>query len=199
MEIRRSAERGHADHGWLNSCHSFSFANYYDPAYLGYSVLRVINEDRIQPGMGFGTHSHKDMEIVTYVLDGALEHKDSLGNGSIVRPGDVQRMSAGTGVSHSEFNASAQELLHLLQIWIVPKTTGVPPSYEQKHFGLEDRSGRLCLVASPDGRDGSVLIHQDASIYASVLAAGTALEHSFVPGRKVYVIWSPKSGRHEVC
>jgi hypothetical protein len=154
---------------------------------MGYSVLRVINEDRVQPGTGFGTHSHNNMEIVTYVLEGALEHKDSLGNGSIIKPGDVQRMSAGTGVSHSEFNASQTEIVHLLQIWIEPKTIGIPPGYEQKYFGVDDKAGRLCLVASPDGHDDSVLIHQDAYIYASVLDTGAALEYSLSPGRKAYL------------
>ena len=169
IEIRRSAERGHANHGWLDSYHSFSFADYYDPEHMHFGPLRVINEDRIAGGQGFGTHGHRDMEIVTYVLDGALAHRDSMGNGSPIRHGDVQRMSAGTGVKHSEFNASPDEPVHLLQIWVLPKRAGDQPGYEEKRFGDADKRGRLRVVASPDGRDGSVTIHADASIYAALL------------------------------
>jgi len=187
IEIRPARERGHANHGWLDSYHSFSFADYYDPAHMGFSVLRVINEDRVTPGMGFPTHAHRDMEIVSYVLEGALEHKDSMGNGSIIRPGDVQRMSAGTGVRHSEYNASKADLVHFLQIWILPKSNGIAPGYEQKHFALEDLSGRLRLIASPDGRDGSVTIHQNAFLYATKLADNTSVTHPFASGRKAYI------------
>jgi redox-sensitive bicupin YhaK (pirin superfamily) len=167
-ELRRSAERGHANHGWLDSYHSFSFADYYDPQHMGFGSLRVINEDRVQAGKGFGTHGHRDMEIITYVLEGSLGHNDSMGNGSTIVPGDVQRMSAGSGVRHSEFNHEKQGVTHFLQIWIEPNVTGIPPSYEQKHFRPEDKRGRLRLIASPDGRDGSVTIHQDALIYAGL-------------------------------
>src|SRR5258706_11848023 len=160
LEIRRGTERGHALHGWLESYHSFSFADYHDSAHMGFSALRVINEDRIQPGTGFGTHGHRDMEIISYVLEGALAHKDNMGNGSTIVPGDVQRMSAGKGVLHSEFN-HRQGVTHLLPIWIEPNVTAIPPSYEQKHFDAASKKGRLCLVASPDGREGSVTIHQD--------------------------------------
>ncbi|MBI2778404.1 MAG: pirin family protein [Gammaproteobacteria bacterium] len=185
--LRKSQARGHANHGWLDSYHTFSFAGYYDPAHMGFSSLRVINDDRIAPGAGFGTHGHNDMEIITYVLDGALEHKDSMGNGSVIFPGDVQRMSAGTGITHSEYNASKTEPAHLLQIWILPNQTGVTPSYEQTHFSEADKRGRLRLIASPDGRDGSVKIYQDASVYATVLSAGESVSHALMAGRKAYV------------
>ena len=187
IEIRRAGERGHANHGWLDSYHSFSFADYYDPAHMGFSVLRVINEDRVTPGMGFPTHAHRDMEIVSYVLEGALEHKDSMGNGSVIRPGDVQRMSAGTGVRHSEYNASKADLVHFLQIWILPKSNGIASGYEQKYFAPEDLCGQLRLIASPDGRDGSVTIHQNAFLYATKLENKTSVTHPLAPGRKAYI------------
>ena len=186
IELRKSAARGHANHGWLDSYHSFSFADYYDPRHMGYSSLRVINEDIVEPGQGFGTHGHRDMEIITYILDGALEHKDSIGNGSVIRPGDVQRMSAGTGVKHSEFNASRTEPVHLLQIWIEPSVTGIEPGYEEKHFDVAARRGRLRLIASPDGRDGSVTIHQDATVYAALIDGREEAQHALAPGRKAY-------------
>ena len=167
-QVRRSAERGYADHGWLRSFHSFSFADYYDPQHMGFGPLRVINEDRVQAGAGFGTHGHRDMEIISYVLEGSLGHKDSMGNGSTIVPGDVQRMSAGSGVRHSEYNYEKSGVTHFLQIWIEPSVAGLPPSYEQKHFEPEDKRGRLRLIASPDGRDGSVKIHQEALIYAGL-------------------------------
>ncbi len=187
MQIRKSCERGHANHGWLDTYHTFSFADYYDPAHMGFGPLRVINEDRVEPGRGFGTHGHRDMEIITYVLDGGLQHRDNLGNGSVISPGDVQRMSAGTGVQHSEFNASQRDPVHFLQIWIEPSARGVRPGYEQKHFAAEDRRGTLRLIASPDGGDGSVTIHQDARIYAADLAADEAVVHHIEPGRRAYV------------
>ncbi len=187
LALRRSRDRGHANHGWLDSYHSFSFADYYDPAHMGFSALRVINEDRVAPGMGFGTHPHRDMEIVTYVLEGALEHKDSMGNGSVIRPGDVQRMTAGTGVTHSEYNASQKDPVHLLQIWILPDRTGLPPGYEQKTFSTESRQSRLKLIASRDGREGSVTIHQDAEIYAAILNEDDTLEYRFASGRRGYL------------
>ncbi len=187
IEIRKSADRGLADHGWLRSFHTFSFADYYDPRHMGFGALRVINEDRVQPGMGFGTHGHRDTEIISYVLEGALEHKDSMGNGSVIRPGDVQRMSAGTGVRHSEFNASRAELVHFLQIWIEPGVRGIPPSYEEKHFDAASKRGKLRLVASPDGRDGSVTIHQDASLYAALGAGTESVTFVQRPGRRTYV------------
>ena len=186
-EVRRSTERGHAQHGWLDSFHSFSFADYYDPVHMGFGPLRVINEDRVQPAQGFGTHGHRDMEIISYVLDGGLAHKDSMGNGSVIRPGDVQRMSAGTGVRHSEFNASEVDPVHFLQIWIEPATRGIAPSYEEKRFDADSKRGRLRLVASPDGAEGSVTIHQDARLYASILDGGDRVEHSVEPGRRAYV------------
>jgi len=187
MEIRRSQDRGHANHGWLDSFHSFSFAEYQDPEHMGFGALRVINEDRVQAGKGFGTHSHRDMEIISYVLEGGLAHKDSMGNGSVIRPGDVQRMSAGTGVAHSEFNASERDPVHFLQIWIEPSKRGVRPSHEEKKFDDASKRGTLRLIASPDGRDGSVTIHQDANLYAALVDGGEALDFAPAAGRKVYV------------
>ena len=187
VEIRRAAERGHAQHGWLDSWHSFSFADYHDPAHMGYSALRVINEDRIQPGTGFGTHGHRDMEIISYVLEGAIGHKDSMGTGSTIVPGDVQRMSAGRGVQHSEFNHAKDVVTHFLQIWIEPSVRGIAPGYEQKHFDPASKRGRLRLVASPDGADGSVTIHQDARIYAALIEGAESARHALAPGRKAYV------------
>jgi redox-sensitive bicupin YhaK (pirin superfamily) len=187
IQIRHGKERGHANHGWLDSFHTFSFADYFDPSQMGYSVLRVINEDRVQPNAGFPTHGHRDMEIVSYVLEGALEHKDSMGNGSVIRPGDVQRMSAGTGVRHSEFNASDKEPVHFLQIWIVPDRNGHAPGYEQKHFTPSDLDGTLKLIASPDGRDGSVVIHQDARLYAVKLDNAQSVSHTLAIGRRAYL------------
>jgi redox-sensitive bicupin YhaK (pirin superfamily) len=187
LTVRKSGERGHADHGWLDSRHTFSFADYYDPAHMGFRALRVINEDRVAPGQGFGRHSHRDMEIVSYVLDGGLEHKDSMGTGAVIRPGDVQRMSAGSGVTHSEFNASRKDPVHFLQIWIVPDEGGIAPSYEQKTFSQAEKAGRLRLVASPDGADASVLLHADARLYAGVFAAGESAEHVVAPGRHAWV------------
>ncbi|KPK08578.1 MAG: quercetin 2,3-dioxygenase [Betaproteobacteria bacterium SG8_39] len=187
LEIRKAAERGHANHGWLDSWHSFSFADYHDPRHMGFGALRVINEDRIQPGMGFGTHGHRDMEIISYVLEGALAHKDSMGNGSTIEPGDVQRMSAGRGVLHSEFNHEAAGETHFLQIWIEPSVRGIEPGYEQKRFGPQDKRGQLRLVASRDGRDGSVTIHQDASVYATLLDGSDRVVHSLAPGRRAYL------------
>jgi redox-sensitive bicupin YhaK (pirin superfamily) len=187
LQIRHSEERGAANHGWLNSHHSFSFGSYHDPKHMGFGPLLVINEDRVTPGQGFGTHGHRDMEIISYVLDGALEHKDSMGTGSVLHYGDVQRMSAGSGVRHSEFNHSQTDGLHFLQIWIQPNVTGIAPSYEEKHFAPETKQGKLRLVASSDGRQGSVLIHQNASIYASIMKEGDALEHALDEGRTAYV------------
>ena len=186
IEIRKSEDRGLADHGWLRSYHTFSFADYYDPENMGFGHLKVINEDRIQPGTGFGTHGHRDMEIISYVLEGELAHKDNTGNGSTIVPGDVQRMTAGKGVLHSEFN-HAQDVTHFLQIWIEPSVTGIPPSYEQKHFDAASKRGRLRLVASPDGREGSVTIHQDAFVYAALLDGADRAVHSLRPGRRAYL------------
>ena len=187
MKIRRAGDRGHADHGWLESFHTFSFADYLDPAHMGFRALRVINEDRVAPGKGFGTHGHRDMEIISYVLEGALEHKDSMGTGSVIRPGDVQRMSAGTGVMHSEYNASNTERVHFLQIWIVPDARGHQPAYEQKSFSDDDKRGKLRLIASRDARDGSVAIHQDAAVYAGILEPGESATHVIAPGRGAWV------------
>jgi quercetin 2,3-dioxygenase len=187
IELRPAAERGHADHGWLVSDHSFSFAGYHDPAHMGFGPLRVINEDRVAAGKGFGTHGHRDMEIISYVLSGALGHKDSLGNGSTIRPGDVQRMSAGRGVQHSEFNDQKDGTTHFLQIWIEPDRTGIAPSYEEKNFATAEKRGRLRVVASPDGRDGSVVIHQQALLHAGLFDAGEAAELAIEEGRRVYV------------
>ena len=187
QQIRRSSERGTADHGWLKSYHSFSFADYFDSAHMEFGPLRVINEDRVAAGAGFGTHSHRDMEIISYVLSGELSHKDSLGNGSVLRPGDVQRMSAGTGVKHSEFNASTVDPVHFLQIWIVPNQRGLPPSYEEKHFSAADKRGRLRLVASPDGEAGSVRIHQDARVYAGLFDDEESAIVTLATGRQGYI------------
>ena len=187
LTVRKSQERGHADHGWLNSFHSFSFAGYYDPNHMGFGNLRVINEDRIAPGRGFGTHGHRDMEIISYVLSGELAHKDSMGNIKGIPPGDVQRMSAGTGVQHSEFNHADGQTTHFLQIWIEPNVGGIPPSYEQKTFPDGQKRGALRLVASPDGRDGSVTIHADACLYAGLIDAQETVEQPLDPARKTYV------------
>jgi quercetin 2,3-dioxygenase len=186
-EIRRSKDRGLADHGWLQSRHSFSFADYHDPRHLHFGPLRVINEDRVQAGAGFGTHSHRDMEIVTYVLEGALAHKDSTGTSSVIRPGDVQRMSAGSGVSHSEFNGSKSEPVHFLQIWIIPNQTGIPPGYEEQHFSAADRRGRLCLIGSPDKAERSVLLHQDVRMYAGLFDGGEKDSLTIADGRSAYI------------
>jgi redox-sensitive bicupin YhaK (pirin superfamily) len=187
ITVRPAAERGRADHGWLDSNHTFSFADYYDPKHMGFRALRVINEDRVAPGRGFGAHPHRDMEILSYVIDGALEHKDSMGTGSIIRPGDVQRMTAGTGVLHSEFNASKSELVHFLQIWILPEAQRLTPGYEQKTFSNDDKKGRLRLVASRDGRDGSVTVHQDMALYAAVLDADQTAELAIGKDRHAWV------------
>ena len=187
ITLRRSAERGHADHGWLNSYHSFSFAGYQDPNHMGFGPLRVINEDRVAPGQGFGTHGHRDMEIISYVLQGALAHKDSMGNGSVLRPGFVQRMSAGKGVSHSEFNDSPNEPVHFLQIWIEPNVLSIAPGYEETTFDDAAKRGALRLIASSDGRDGSVKIHQDAFVYASLLDGADSVSHMLAQGRKAYL------------
>lgn len=187
ITLRRSNERGHFDHGWLNTFHTFSFDQYYDPRYMGFRTLRVINEDFVAAGRGFPKHGHSDMEIITYILEGALKHEDSMGNGSVIRPGDVQRMTAGTGVRHSEQNASDQERVHLLQIWILPNTEGLEPGYEQKAFSEDERRGQLRLIASEDGREGSVLVHQDVSLFASVLPAGQEVEHTIDPLRYAWI------------
>jgi redox-sensitive bicupin YhaK (pirin superfamily) len=187
MEIRKSQDRGQADHGWLKSQHSFSFAEYFDEQHVEFGALRVINEDRVAPGRGFGTHPHRDMEIVSYVLAGELAHRDSMGTGSVIRPGDVQRMSAGTGVYHSENNPSPTEAVHFLQIWIQPNAKGVTPGYEQKSFAAEEKRGRLRLVVSPDGADGSVTVHQDARMYAGLFDGSEAATLTVAPGRRLYV------------
>lgn len=187
LKLHKNSKRGSADHGWLQSNHSFSFANYYNPEELGFGPLLVINEDRVQPSKGFGTHGHENMEIISYVLSGALEHKDSMDNGSVIKPGDVQRMSAGTGVRHSEFNHSSTERVHFLQIWIEPNVQGIQPSYEEKRFEESSKLGCLRLIASPDGRDGSVLIHQDAKIYASILSGSDDVQHALDARRNAYV------------
>jgi quercetin 2,3-dioxygenase len=187
MTIRRAEARGGANHGWLNTKHTFSFANYYDEAHMGFRALRVINEDRVTPGMGFGTHPHRDMEIISYVLEGGLEHRDSMGTGSVIKPGDVQRMSAGTGVTHSEFNASKQDSVHFLQIWLVPDVMGVAPSYEQKTFAASESSGRLRLVASPDGADGSLTIHSSTRLFSAALSKGEAAQLKLAAGRHAWV------------
>ncbi len=187
LAIRRSDERGHANHGWLDSFHSFSFADYFDDQHVHYGALRVLNDDRIAGGKGFGAHGHRDMEIVTYVLSGALAHRDSMGNGSTIRPGDVQRMSAGTGVMHSEFNASPDEEAHLLQIWLLPSARGGAPGYEEKRFDDADKRGRLRLIASPDGRDGSVTVQADASIHAALIDGDERADYTLATGRRAYV------------
>lgn len=187
MKIRRAGERGHAEHGWLDSFHTFSFADYHDDAHMGFRTLRVINEDRVAAGKGFGAHGHRDMEIVSYVLEGAIEHKDSMGTGSTIRPGDVQRMTAGTGVTHSEQNASKTESVHFLQIWILPKAKNLAPGYEQKAFTAEEKRGKLRLVASADGRDGSVTVHQDMNLHAGLFDAGERASFEVKPGRGAWV------------
>jgi redox-sensitive bicupin YhaK (pirin superfamily) len=187
LSLRRADERGYADHGWLKSFHSFSFAEYHDPDHMGFGPLRVINEDRVAAGMGFGTHGHRDMEIISYVLDGELAHKDSMGNGSVIRPGDVQRMSAGSGVMHSEFNHAKSQTTHFLQIWIQPNVRGIVPSYEEKRFEAADKRGRLRLIASPDGAAGSVTIHQDARVYAGLFDSDESAMLEVADGRRAYV------------
>jgi redox-sensitive bicupin YhaK (pirin superfamily) len=187
MTLRRAADRGHADHGWLNSHHTFSFADFYDPKQMGFRALRVINDDTVAAGQGFGTHPHQDMEILSYVLEGELAHKDSMGTGSVIRPGDVQRMSAGTGVRHSEFNASKTNSVHFLQIWVLPGQKGLEPSYEQKHFAPDTRRGQLKLVASPDAAEGSLTLHQDAKLYAGLFDAGEQQQVKLAPGRHAWV------------
>ncbi len=187
VTIRRAEDRGHFDHGWLNTYHTFSFAGYHDPDHMGFRGLRVINEDRVQPGEGFGTHPHRDMEIITYVLDGGLQHRDSMGNGSVIRPDDVQRMSAGTGVTHSEFNASKEKPVHFLQIWLLPSRRGIRPGYEQTTFSRAEKDGKLRLIASPDGRDGSVTIHTDALVYAGFFGKGVGADLPLPAGRYAWI------------
>ena len=187
LQVRKSKDRGYADHGWLKSFHTFSFADYHDPEHMGFGSLRVINEDRILPESGFGTHGHRDMEIISYVLEGALAHEDNMGNGSTIVPGDVQRMSAGKGVLHSEFNHAKDGVTHFLQIWIEPNVTGIRPSYEQKHFDAASKRGRLRLIAASDAREGSVLIHQDAAVYAALLDGAERVSHKLAPARRAYV------------
>ncbi|MEX2174430.1 MAG: pirin family protein [Pirellulaceae bacterium] len=187
ITVRKSADRGHLDHGWLDTFHTFSFGEYYDPAQMGFRSLRVMNEDRVAPGQGFGMHGHRDMEIVTYVLSGALEHQDNLGHGEALRPGELQRMSAGTGIRHSEFNPSATEPAHLYQIWLLPREPGLPPAYEQKAFASDERQDRLRLVASPDGANGSLTIQQDARLYLATLAPGSVARHALAAGRHAWL------------
>ena len=187
ITLRKSQERGHANHGWLDSYHSFSFARYYDPEHMGYSVLRVINEDVVAPAQGFGMHPHRDMEIITYMLQGALRHEDSMGNGSVIKAGDVQRMTAGTGVTHSEFNASDSDAVHLLQIWLLPERNNLTPGYEEKHFPPAEKLGRWRLLASRDGREGSLTIHQDVALYATVLPKGEELGYNMAANRSLYL------------
>lgn len=187
ITLRKSAERGHANHGWLDTYHSFSFANYYDPKHMGFRALRVINEDKVSSSAGFGMHGHQDMEIITYVLEGALEHKDSIGNGAIIKPGEVQRMSAGTGIMHSEFNHSKTDSVHLLQIWLLPDTKGLQPSYEQREFAVAKTPNQLHLVAAKDGREGAVRVHQDVDLYAAVLEPNTQVSYSLSPDRHAWV------------
>ena len=187
IKIRKAEERGHFNFGWLDTNHTFSFGEYYDPRFMGFRDLRVINEDRVAPGRGFPTHPHRNMEIISYVLEGGLEHRDSMGTGSVIRPGEVQRMSAGTGVTHSEYNHSRSEPVHFLQIWIIPNQTGIRPGYEQKTFGDEEKRGKLRLIASPDGDQGSVTIHQDAKVYATRLEAGEEVVYEIRPGRHAWV------------
>jgi redox-sensitive bicupin YhaK (pirin superfamily) len=187
LEVRKSEDRGHANHGWLDSHHTFSFAGYYDENHMGFGPLRVINEDRVNAGGGFGTHGHRDMEIISYVLEGELAHRDSMGTGSVIRPGDVQRMSAGSGVRHSEFNHAKDQTTHFLQIWIQPNVNGIPPSYEEKHFAAEEKRGRLRLIASSDGAEGSVLIHQDAKLYAGLFDGAEAASLPLAAGRRAFV------------
>ena len=187
IELRKNTDRGHANHGWLDSHHSFSFADYHDPRHMGFGPLRVINDDTIEPGTGFGTHGHQDMEIITYVLEGELAHKDSMGNGSVIRPGDVQRMSAGSGIRHSEFNHSQENKAHFMQIWIMPNVQGIAPGYEEKHFPPSEKNGMLRLVASPDGREGSVLMHQDANMYVGLFDSGQSMRLDLDPKRLAYI------------
>jgi len=187
LALRRSADRGTADFGWLLSRHTFSFGDYYEPSQMGFGPLRVINEDRVSPGQGFGTHGHRDMEIISYVLEGALEHKDSIGTGSVIRSGDVQIMSAGTGIRHSEFNHSRSEPVHFLQIWIIPDHDGIAPRYDQKRFADEDKRGRFRLIGSPDGRDGSIVIYQDVDLHAAILDRGASVSHALRSGRSAWL------------
>lgn len=187
ITLRPAADRGNFDHGWLKTHHTFSFSDYYDPRHMGFRSLRVMNEDWVAPGQGFGMHPHRDMEIITYVLSGALEHRDSLGNGEVLRPGEFQRMSAGTGIRHSEFNPSADEPVHLYQIWLLPRTAGLTPSYEQKAFPAQEQPNRLRIVASPDARDGSLTINQDASVYLAQLESGKSVDHALAEGRHAWL------------
>jgi redox-sensitive bicupin YhaK (pirin superfamily) len=187
ITVRRARERGHFNFGWLNTYHTFSFGDYYDPKFIGFRSLRVINEDFVQPGRGFPTHSHRDMEIITYILEGALQHRDSMGNGSVIRPGEVQRMTAGTGIAHNESNPSSEETVHLLQIWILPQTLGLKPTYEQKLFPIDDKQDRLCLIGSADGRDGSVTVHQDVRVFATILDKGAEVTHDLESNRYAWL------------